>query len=279
MERAARTESTAQHVTREKIPQRPPSRMNRANRAILLNLLGLPLMALVIALLAHWLPVAEYVTRAQRKITDLEVWGAVLYPLLFAGCNLLLLPGGVLAIGSGLFFGLWWGWAFNVLGSTLGATAALLIARRFGRRWVEARLVGNGKWRALDAAVAREGWKIIFLSQVHPLFPTSLLNYLYGVTRVPIRTCVLWIALGQAPGMFLYAYLGRMAQSGLRVWRGNGSLSAFDWALWCAGLVLAVAVTTALARLALRMLAGINENGGSPAKRETTPEVLSGQLR
>ena len=80
--------------------------------------------------------------------------------------------------------------------------------------------------------------------------------------------------------MFLYAYLGRMAQSGLRVWRGNGSLSAFDWALWCAGLVLAVAVTTALARLAMRMLAGINENGGLPADKTTTPpEVLTGQLR
>lgn len=254
--------------------------MNKATRAILWNLLGLPLTALVIALLVHWLPMAEYVTRAQRKITELEVWGAVLYPLLFAGCNLLLLPGGVLAIGAGLFFGLWWGWALNVLGSTLGAVAALLIARRFGRRWVEARLVGNGKWRALDAAVARDGWKIIFLSQVHPLFPTSLLNYLYGVTRVPFWTCVLWIALGQAPGMFFYAYLGRMAQSGLRVWHGTGNLSAFDWGLWCAGLALAVAVTTALARLALRMLAGVSENGESPAEKPAPPpEVLSGQLR
>ena len=129
----------------------------------------------------------------------------------------------------------------------------MLVARRFGRRWVEQRLLRTGKWSALDAAVTRDGWKIIFLSQVHPLFPTSLLNYLYGVTRVPLRTCLLWIALGQAPGMFLYAYLGRMAQSGLRVWRGDGSLSAFDWALWIAGLVLAVAVTTALARIALRI--------------------------
>ena len=57
--------------------------------------------------------------------------------------------------------------------------------------------------------MTRQGPWIIFLSQVHPLFPTSLLNYLYGLTRVPVRTCVLWIALGQIPGMFLYAFLGR----------------------------------------------------------------------
>jgi uncharacterized membrane protein YdjX (TVP38/TMEM64 family) len=253
---------------------------NSANRAMLWHALSLPLLALVLVLLVRWLPVAEYVTRAQRRLTELELWGGVLYPLLFAGCNLLLLPGGVLAIGAGLFFGLWWGWALNVLGSTLGAAAAVLIARQFGRRWVETRLNGSGKWKALDAAVAREGWKIIFLSQVHPLFPTSLLNYLYGLTRVPLRTCVLWIAVGQAPGMFLYAYLGRMAQSGLRVWRGAGNLSTFDWALWCGGLVLTVAMTTALARLALKLLAGISENGGRPRRPAPEPvEMLGGGPR
>lgn len=254
--------------------------MNKANRAIFWNLMGLVATALGLVLLVHFFPMAEYVTRAQRKLTELEVWGGVIYPLLFAGCNLLLLPGGVLAIGAGLFFGLWWGWALNVLGSTLGAAAALLIARRFGRRWVEARMVGNGKWRALDAAVAREGWKIIFLSQVHPLFPTSLLNYLYGVTRVPFWTCVLWIALGQAPGLFLYAYLGRMGQSGLRVWRGAGSVSATEWGLWCAGLVVAVAITTALARLAFRMLAGVSEDAEKLSEKAARPpETVSGQVR
>ena len=247
---------------------------------MLWHLLSLPLLALGLVLLVHWLPVADYLTRAQRKLTELEFWGAVLYPLLFAACNVLLLPGGVLAIGAGLFFGLWWGWTLNVVGATLGAAAAVLLARRFGRRWVEARLRRSGKWVALDAAVARDGWKIIFLSQVHPLFPTSLLNYLYGVTRVPLRTCLLWIALGQAPGMFLYAYLGRMAQSGLRVWRGGGTLSAVDWALWGAGLVLAVALTTVLARIALRIFSGFTENGARPAARTTAPaEVLGGPLR
>jgi len=65
---------------------------------------------------------------------------------------------------------------------------------------------------ALEPAVAREGWKIILLSQLHPLFPTSLLNYLYGLTRIRFRTCMLWVAIGQAPGLFLYAYVGTLGQ-------------------------------------------------------------------
>jgi uncharacterized membrane protein YdjX (TVP38/TMEM64 family) len=232
--------------------------MTKANRAIALQALSLPLLALLLVLATRWLPIAEYVTRAQRKITELEVWGAVLYPLLFAACNVLLLPGGVLAIGAGLFFGLWWGWLFNMLGATLGAWIAVLAARRWGRGWAERRLHLNGRWARLDAAVAREGPKFIFLSQVHPLFPTSLLNYLYGLTRVPVRTCVRWIALGQAPGMFLYAYLGRFAQSGLRAWRGGGQLALGDWVIWTAGLVSMLVVTALLARVALGMLSAVN---------------------
>lgn len=229
--------------------------MKKANRAILLHTLSVPLLAGILLLAVRWLPIADYITQAQREITRLETWGTLLYPLLFAACNILLLPGGILAIGAGLFFGLWWGWALNILGTTLGAAIALIIARRWGRAWVEKRLHLNGKWARLDTAVAREGRKIIFLSQVHPLFPTSLLNYLYGLSRLPLRTCLLWIALGQAPGMFLYAYLGRFAQDGLRAWRGESTLTPADWTLWTAGLLTAIAILTTLAKIALRILA------------------------
>jgi uncharacterized membrane protein YdjX (TVP38/TMEM64 family) len=221
--------------------------VTKADRAILLHLLSLLVLAVVVAIVARWLPLVEYVTQAQRTITKLEIWGAILYPILFATVNVLLLPGGVLAIGSGLFF--------NVLGATLGAAIALTLARKWGRGWVEQRFRPNGRFARLNAAVTREGPKIILLSYAHPLFPTSLLNYVYGLTRIPLRTCLLCIAIGQAPGMFLYAYLGRFAQSGLRVWRGEKAFAPMDLALWIAGLVLTLTITISLARLALRLIA------------------------
>jgi uncharacterized membrane protein YdjX (TVP38/TMEM64 family) len=240
--------------------------MTKANRALLLHATGGLALALSLTVAARWLPVAEYVTHAQRKITELEIWGAILYPLLFAGCNILLLPGGILAIGAGLFFGLWWGWLLNLLGATLAAFIAVVLARKFGRGWVQRRLHPNGRWARLDAAVSRQGPWIIFLSQVHPMFPTSLLNYLYGLTRVPIRTCVLWIALGQAPSMFLYAFLGRFAQSGLRAWTGHAEMTTFDWALWISGLISVFILTIVLGRIALRALKDAEEE--TPASNE-----------
>ena len=76
---------------------------------------------------------------------------------------------------------------------------------------------------------------------------------------------MLFRSLGQVPGMFLYAYLGRFAQSTLRAWRGEGALTPGDWALWIGGLVSMLIVTGIFARIALRILA---EAGAADVKEE-----------
>ena len=228
--------------------------MSKLKRAFYLQLVGLVLAAAIVAWITWHFPVVEYITRAQRTIGRMEVWGGVLYPLLYAVCNICLLPGGIIAMGSGLFFGLWWGFLFNLLGNVGAAAVSFSISRALGRQWVERRFFHHRKWAALDELIARDGWKIIFLSQVHPLFPTSLLNYLYGVTRIRVGTCLLWIALGQAPGLFLYAYLGTLAQFGLKILRGTTHPFASEYLLWIGGLCVTIGATFALSRLALRLL-------------------------
>lgn len=245
---------------------------NSLRQAVLWQILGLALGIGVLWVLARFFPVVEYITRAQRTIGELEFWGGVLYPLLYAACNVLLLPAGVLSIGSGLFFGLWWGFLLVLIGNVAGAAASFGLARLLGRRWLVARILQNQRWAAMDRAIERHGWKIIFLSQVHPLFPTSLLNYLYGVTRIRFGTCMLWIALGQAPGLFLYAYLGTLTQHGLRVLRGQSHPHPYEYVLWGGGLLLAMVVTAALGRLAVKVIAeGKNDEAAPVAPRR---EVL-----
>jgi uncharacterized membrane protein YdjX (TVP38/TMEM64 family) len=224
-------------------------------RALYLQLVGLALAAGFVFWLSRHYPVLPAIIHLQQRIGAMEFWGAVLYPLLYGACNVLLLPGGVLAIGSGLLFGIWWGFALNLIGNVGGAAVSFFISRKLGRGWVARKFLQRRKWAALDEAIARDGWKIIFLSQVHPLFPSSLLNYLYGVTRIPFGTCMLWIALGQAPGLFLYAYFGTMAQYGLRIWQGKTHPRPIEYVIWLGGLILTFIVTTALARIALRVLA------------------------
>lgn len=249
--------------------------MSKIQRAFYLQLAGLVLAAVGVGWVTRHYPLMSYVVQLQQRIGAMEFLGAVLYPLLYAAGNVLLLPGGVLAIGSGLFFGLWWGFVINVLGNVAGAAVSFFLSRKLGRGWVAKKFLRHRKWAALDEAVARDGWKIIFLSQVHPLFPSSLLNYLYGVTRIRFRTCMLWIALGQTPGLFLYAYLGTLAQHGLRIWQGKSHPQMWEYAIWVGGLVLALTVTTALGRLALRLLADAERaaQGEAPTRRSRPLEA------
>jgi uncharacterized membrane protein YdjX (TVP38/TMEM64 family) len=238
-------------------------------RAILIQIIGLVLGTGVLWLLARQFPVVEYITRAQRKIGELEIWGGVLYPLLFAACNVLLLPAGVLAVGSGLVFGLWWGFALTLFGTVIGAAISFGLGRLLGRRWLLARVLENPRFAAIDGAVERHGWKIVFLTQVHPLFPTSLLNYLYGVTRMRFWACLLWIGIGQAPGLFLYAYLGTMTQYGLRLLRGQTNPHPYEYVVWIGGLLLTVVVTTALGRIGMRLL-DEGKSGNAPSQSRAT---------
>lgn len=229
--------------------------MSKLKRALLIQLSGLALAAGLIAWWAQHYPVFDLIARWQQAIGAMGHAGAALYPTLYAICNVLLLPGGVLAIGSGLFFGLWWGFALNLAGNLMGAAGAFLISRTFGRRWIARRFLQHPKWAALDDAIARDGWKIILLTQLPPLSPVSLLNYLYGISRMRFGTCMLWVAIGQAPTMFLYAYLGTLGQHGLRLWHGQISPQAGEYAIWIGGLLLTLGAVVALSQIALRAVA------------------------
>lgn len=211
-------------------------------------------MIAIVITLRHFFPVADVLGVMQQRVMRWGIWSAICYPILYACCNVLLLPGGVLSIGGGFFFGLWWGFLIVLLGNVGGAAISFLIGRTFGRRWLQHRLRRSTGLHALEPAVEREGWKLILLSQLHPLFPTSLMNYLYGLTKVRFRTCMIWIAIGQAPGLFLYAYLGTLGQLGLRLARGQTHPRAYEYWVWVGGLLISLAILVLMGRIALRVL-------------------------
>ena len=228
-------------------------------RAFYMQIGGVLLLTTLIFALDRLLPLADAVARVQQRIMHLGVWSAICYPLLYACCNVLLLPGGLLSIGGGFFFGLWWGFFIVLVGNVTGAAMAFLISRWIGRRWLKQKLLRNPTMEALEPAVAREGWKIILLSQLHPLFPTSLLNYLYGLTRIRFRTCMLWVAIGQAPGLFLYAYIGTLGQLGLNLVRGTSHPRMAEYFVWGGGFILSTVVLLGLGRIALRVMQKVEQ--------------------
>ena len=248
--------------------------MKNAGRALYLQLAAFALAVGCVVWISHRLRVADFLADVQQRVMHWGVWSAVCYPLLYAGCNVLLLPGGVLSAGGGFFFGLWWGFLIVLAGNLIGAALSFFLSRTLGHRWLRRKLLRNPTFKALEPAVQREGWKIILLSQLHPLFPTSLLNYLYGLTTIRFRTCMLWVAVGQAPGLFLYAYLGTLGQLGLNLFRGKSHPRVFEYFLWGAGLVSVILVVMILGRISLRLLERAEQDAAKRAKRDLKANEL-----
>ncbi|HEX8372326.1 MAG TPA: TVP38/TMEM64 family protein [Chthoniobacterales bacterium] len=227
-------------------------------RALTIQYGGLALATLVLAWIAWKFPVLSWIANAERWVQSLGPASVLAYPILYASCNVLLLPAGLLVVGAGYFFGLWVGFLVVLAGNVLGAAIAFAISRTVARRWVETRMLANPRWQAMDEVVGERGGRIVFLSQLHPLFPTSLLNYFYGITRLPFWSCLGWIALGQAPGIFLYVYLGKFGHHGLQMLTDRSRFQLGQTGLWIGGLMAALALTIILARMSVNLLKEID---------------------
>lgn len=213
--------------------------------------------ALVLAL--RFLPLADWLRRVLDALAALGPWGIALFAIVYALAAILFVPGSALTIGAGLLYGLGWGFVAVSAGSTLGAAGAFLIARYFAREKVERRAAADPRFAAIDQAVGREGWKIVLLTRLSPLFPFTLLNYLYGLTRVRFGAYLLASWIGMMPGTLLYVYLGVAGRAVAETTAGQRSRTPQEWTLFVVGLLATAAVTvyvTRLARQALRSRVG-----------------------
>ncbi len=231
---------------------------------------------LVIALvwaLSRFFPVVEFIAVLQQRVMSLGAWAGICYPLLFAACNILLLPGGILAVGSGFFFGLWWGFLIVFAGNIVGTAISFALSRSIARRWFQQRLSSNPTLRALEPAVERESWKIILLSQLHPLFPTSLLNYFYGLTRIRFSSYMFWASIGRMPGLFLYVYVGTLGQLAVRIMRGENYPRTIEYWIWGGVFVTTILLLIVLVRIAHRAIQTSHASTIRPMEGKTTPSM------
>lgn len=226
--------------------------------------------------LSRFFPVVSFVEALQERVMSWGAWAGICYPLLFAACNLLLLPGGVLAVGGGFFFGLWWGFLIVFAGNIVSTAISFALSRFVARRWFHRKLSANLTLRAFGPAVERESWKIILLSQLHPLFPTSLLNYFYGLTRIRFSTYMFWASIGRMPGLFFYAYMGTLGQLAVRIMRGKSYPRTVEYWIWGGAFITTVLLLIVSGRVAHRAIQPPPERGpGKPPKDRLEHRILS----
>ncbi len=209
-------------------------------------------------------------------LKGLGPWGLVILAAAYTPASLLLIPGSALTLGAGVGFDTVPAIVAVSIGSTLAAAVVFVVGRTIARPRIEKLFADKPWFTPLDQAVAGQGFKIVLLTRLSPVFPFTWLNYAFSLTRVSFRDYVLASWIGMMPGTVMYVYLGSAAKGLALLWsdllagnltRDNLLQSAFFFL----GLVVTVVVTVLITRTARQAL-----NRAAPTLQQENQPAATG---
>jgi uncharacterized membrane protein YdjX (TVP38/TMEM64 family) len=176
-------------------------------KRLLRGLAGIVIIAVVMYVVRS--PVARgIVQHVLAYISGLGAWAPVLFILAYIAACLTFFPGVLLTMGAGVLFGLALGTLYVAIGASLGAACAFLLSRYVARGWVLRRFGNYPHFKALDDAVAKEGWKLVGLIRLSPAFPFIAMNFIFGLTRISFIHFFVATAIGILPLTALFVCIG-----------------------------------------------------------------------
>ena len=214
-----------------------------------LGWIGAVLLVVALVVLGRLVPYRAWIQDFARWIEGLGPAAYALFVLAYVLVTVLMMPAILLTLTAGFVFGLGRGFAVTVLGATCGCAASFLIARHLARDRVARYAGGNPRYSAIDRAIGREGWRIVFLLRLSPLVPFVFSNYFYGLTAIRFWPYVLASLTGLLPLTFLYVSFGAAARGALI--EPTGPSGPWKWALLAAGIVVTT-IATLYARTIVR---------------------------
>jgi len=171
----------------------------------------------LLGLLYLWLQSDVMLTQIPDLLNDwLRQWGffnaALIYIILYTVRPLTLFPASLLTIASGLVFGPWYGVLFTIIGENCSANLAFVVARWFGRDWVQARENNDIiKW---EAKLSDNGLMTVLIMRLIYL-PFDAVNFGCGLTSMRQRDFALGTFIGIMPGLVSFVLLGGSVASGV----------------------------------------------------------------
>lgn len=218
--------------------------------------------------LFRFLPVAGWIESFKAWVAGQGALGVVAYALAYIGVTLI--PGGpaaVMTLAGGAVFGFVKGTILVSLSSTLGATLSYFLARTVLRERASRMAAASPRFAGLNRAFEKEGGKIVALVRLSPLFPFTVVNYLFGLTPVrPLPYIVVsWVAM--LPATAAYVYLG--AALGEAATGAEPARKAIQLGLGA----VAIVATVLVARFAAKAIraAGVETAEPSPAGATAFP--------
>ncbi len=176
------------------------------------KVIGIVAVFAVIIFALYKLGVFEMLTidNMQNLKTWIEGFGAagyVIYIGIYIAAALFFLPGTPIALLAGIAFGPILGTLLAVTGATLGAVAAFLVARYAGRSMVEGWAAKNEAFKKIDEGVQKQGWRMVMLTRLVPVFPYNVQNFAYGLTTINLPTFALVSFICMLPGAAAFCFM------------------------------------------------------------------------
>jgi uncharacterized membrane protein YdjX (TVP38/TMEM64 family) len=179
---------------------------------------------------------------------------SLLFILIMALVVVLLLPGVFFTMGAGFVFGIVEGTIYVVIGTTLGAVLAFLIAQHwFGARATQY-ILNHPRLKLVSDEFTSEAWKVVLLTRLIPFFPFKLSNYFFGVTRFTLRDFAIGTFIGIIPLSLNSVYLGSITADITTLATRNGQRTPLEWTIYGLGFLVAVAALVYFNRLAQRAM-------------------------
>lgn len=211
--------------------------------------------ALAVVLALGWLlPVGAWTLTLADRVRGAGAAGVLVFVAAYVVATVALLPGSALTLVAGFAYGPVGGLLVTSPASVLAATTAFLLGRTTLRGWVQRKIAGRPRIRAISQAIGRDSFRLILLLRLSPLVPFNLLNYALGVSEARLSRYVAASFIGMLPGTWLYLYLGSLATTAAELTDASRGGAPGKLALTIAGLVATVLAAALVARSARRAL-------------------------
>jgi uncharacterized membrane protein YdjX (TVP38/TMEM64 family) len=179
--------------------------------------------------------------------------GPLYFGIIYLVAEILAVPATPLTLSAGYLFGLTQGVGVVLLAATIAASISFYLGKTFLRSYVEEALQDNPKFAKIDKAIARDGFKLLLLVRLSPIFPFALSNYLYGASAIDFASYFWGTLLGFAPGTFAYVYTGMVGKA---LTLGEGE----PWYVYAGGFALLLAFLKVVTDVATNIVDAIDED-------------------
>jgi uncharacterized membrane protein YdjX (TVP38/TMEM64 family) len=156
----------------------------------------------------------ENVDKLDAWFDGLGFWAPVIFILVWIAACIFFLPGLPVTIVGALVFGPVLGTVYSSVGATLGATAAFLVGRYAARGMVEGLIQKNKALRKIDDGVEKQGWRMLMITRLVPVFPFNAQNYVYGLTKISLPTYIVVSFLCMLPGCVAFNFMAGSVRTG-----------------------------------------------------------------